>query len=244
MNTALRLHDEARRPPRLAGFVPFSGCDWPGELACVVFVAGCPWRCRYCHNPALQQRASPPGAPQWDELLGWLPTRRGLIDAVVFCGGDPLVEARLPEMLAQVRALGFKTALHTGGAYPARLGQCLPQLDWVGFDVKHDFADYADVTGVASSGVAAQRSLDLLLASGVAFECRTTWHPLLQDHAALVRLADRLAALGVRDYALQCFRPTGCRDDELIRHPVGAPASQLLSMLASRFDRFTLREAA
>ncbi|WP_255988128.1 anaerobic ribonucleoside-triphosphate reductase activating protein [Chitinolyticbacter albus] len=244
MDQALHLHDEARRPPRLAGLVPFSGCDWPGELACVVFIAGCPWRCRYCHNPELQQRVAPPGAPQWDEILGWLPTRRGLIDAVVFCGGDPLVEARLPEMLAQVRALGFKTALHTGGAYPVRFAQCLPLLDWVGFDIKHDFADYAGITGVLNSGEAARRSLDLLLASGVAFECRTTWHPILQDNAALLRLADTLATLGVRDYALQCFRPTGCHDQELVRQPVGLPDAQLLSALAQRFDHFTLREAA
>ncbi|MDP2378437.1 MAG: anaerobic ribonucleoside-triphosphate reductase activating protein, partial [Reyranella sp.] len=51
-----------------------------------------------------------------------------------------------------------------------------------------------------------------LAASGVAFEVRTTVHPALLDDAALSRLRDDLAGLGLRDHKIQAFRAAGCRD--------------------------------
>jgi pyruvate formate lyase activating enzyme len=75
-----------------------------------------------------------------------------------------------------VRALGFATALHTGGMYPERLAAVLPLLDWVGLDIKGPEHRYADITGAPGSGARAFESLALLQASPVAFECRTTWH--------------------------------------------------------------------
>ncbi|MBE9609143.1 anaerobic ribonucleoside-triphosphate reductase activating protein [Chitinilyticum piscinae] len=232
-------------PPKLGGLIPFSSCDWPGKLAAVVFIAGCPWRCRYCHNPHLQQRENAPGIPDWPDLLAWLETRKNLLDGVVFSGGEALLEPRLPEMIAAVKAQGFAVALHTGGAYPARLKACLPMLDWVGFDVKALFADYAKVTGVPGSGAAARQSLSLLLASGVAFECRTTIHPELQSDAELLALSAELAELGVADYALQHFRQHGCQDPALCRHPVAVnyPLPATMQQVESRFRTFALRQA-
>ncbi|WP_028456529.1 anaerobic ribonucleoside-triphosphate reductase activating protein [Chitinilyticum litopenaei] len=232
-------------PPRLGGLIPFSSCDWPGQLAAVVFIAGCPWRCRYCHNPHLQSREEQGGIPPWPDLLAWLATRRGLLDGVVFSGGEALIEPRLPEMIAAVKALGFAVALHTGGGYPARLKACLPMLDWVGFDVKALFADYAKVTGVAGSGAAARQSLSLLLDSGVAFECRTTIHAGLLSDADLLALSTELAALGVQDYALQHFRPHGCHDAALCSQPHSAdyPLPSTVQQVESRFRTFALRQA-
>ncbi|UXY15873.1 anaerobic ribonucleoside-triphosphate reductase activating protein [Chitiniphilus purpureus] len=233
--------EDTARQPKLGGFVPFSGCDYPGQLACVVFTAGCPWRCRYCHNPHLQARQAQPGLPGWEQILAWLPLRQGLLDGMVFCGGEPLTEPLLPRMMAQVKALGFKVALHTGGAYPARLRDCLPYLDWVGFDVKHQFGEYAQVTQVAGSGSAAHLSLQLLRASGVPFECRTTYHPALHDERALLALGERLAAAGVDDYALQLFRAEGCNDAALLAQAGQPPGEAVLRELGTRFARFTVR---
>ncbi|MBM3117640.1 anaerobic ribonucleoside-triphosphate reductase activating protein [Jeongeupia naejangsanensis] len=230
-------------PPKIGGFVSFSSCDYPGQLACVVFLSGCPWRCHYCHNPHLQKRETVPGVPVWAELLGWLEQRRGLLDAVVFCGGEPLAEKHLPAMLRDVKAMGFKAALHTGGAYPARLAHCLPYLDWVGFDVKTGFADYLNVTLVPRSGDPALASLQQVIGSGVAFECRTTIHPQLHDEAALLALGETLAGLGVQDYALQRFRPQGTASPLLGSQPLpaGYPSAATTAALAERFPRFCVR---
>ncbi|GIX21366.1 MAG: anaerobic ribonucleoside-triphosphate reductase activating protein [Gammaproteobacteria bacterium] len=191
--------------------MPLSTCDFPGRLAAVVFLQGCPWACGYCHNPHLR----PPGrgaGPPWPAVRDWLATRRSLLDAVVFSGGEPLRQRGLIQALAEVRALGFETALHTTGMSPRRFVAALPHLDWVGFDVKAPFADYPRVTGVPGGAAAARRSLRVLLASGVACELRTTLHPRLLGPDALLALADELASLGVRDWVLQFAQGTGCLD--------------------------------
>jgi pyruvate formate lyase activating enzyme len=190
------------RPLAVGGVTPFTTIDFPGRLAAVVFCQGCPWRCTYCHNPHLLPRGS--GERPWPEVLAWLATRRGLLDGVVFSGGEPLLQRGLPAALAEVRALGFATALHTAGAYPERLAAVLPLIDWVGFDVKAPFAEYAPVVG-CDGGRAARRALELLLASGVAHEIRCTVPPQL-DAAVLVRMSAELAALGAAPPMLQTCR--------------------------------------
>lgn len=199
----------------VGGFSPLSTCDWPGELVATVFCQGCPLACRYCHNADL----IPPGrgaGPNWREILFLLERRRGLLDGVVFSGGEPTLQKALPEAVAAVRALGFRVGLHTAGPYPDRLARLLPDLDWIGFDVKAPFADYERITGVAGSGARARASLIALARSGVAFELRTTVHPLLLDEAGLVRLDADLAALGLGPTRRQPFRSRGCQDAELL----------------------------
>jgi pyruvate formate lyase activating enzyme len=207
---------------RVGGFVPFSSTDYPGALAAVVFCQGCPWRCGYCHNPHLIP-ARGDDERDFTRILDWLASRRGLLDAVVFSGGEPTGQAALAEAVADVRGLGFATGLHTGGAFPRRLAQALPHLDWVGIDAKAPQDDYAALTGAATSGIAALASLDLVIASGVAHEVRTTVHPALTSAAALERLARELAERGITHWVLQPFRAAGCADETLVTSaPQGA----------------------
>lgn len=193
----------------MGGLAPFTTIDFPGRLAAVVFCQGCPWRCGYCHNPHLLPARGE--ARAWPEVAAWLETRRGLLDGVVFSGGEPLLQRGLAAALADARALGFATALHTAGVYPRRLAAVLPLLDWVGFDVKAPFGDYARVTGVASAndGGAAREALSLLLASGVAHEVRCTVPEDLLDAGDMARLAAQLAELGVSRLVLQTCRADG-----------------------------------
>ena len=198
------------RSLRIGGWVPFSTVDHPGHLAAVVFVQGCPWRCGYCHNTHLQSRRGAPASQEaWDQVLSWLETRRGLLDSVVFSGGEPLVDPCLPQAVMQVKALGFQVALHTAGMYWDRLRELSSQLDWVGLDIKaslDDDADYDRVTGAAQSAWAVRQSLDALRQSGVAFECRTTVHPTWADKLSLERTARSLAARGASHWVIQRAR--------------------------------------
>jgi pyruvate formate lyase activating enzyme len=189
----------------VGGLTPLSTTDWPGKLAAVVFVQGCPWRCAYCHNPELQVRWASDGRA-WRRVLEKLERRVGLLDGVVFSGGEPTLDTRLPEAIASVRALGFRVGLHTAGIYPERLSAVLGSVDWVGFDVKTDFADYPALTGTPRSGDAARRALALLLASDAAHELRTTYHPALIGDAKLLALARTLKALGATSWVLQQWR--------------------------------------
>lgn len=197
---------------RVGGLARLSSCDWPGELIATVFCQGCPWTCGYCHNPHLLP-ASAPAQFAWPDVLAFLEKRRGLLDGVVFSGGEPTLQAALPSAIAAVRRLGFGVGLHTAGPYPERLARVLPMLDWIGFDVKAPFAEYDRITGVAGSGDSARASLTLVLAHGVACDIRTTVHPDLLDQPALDRLSADLAALGAGGTRVQPFRATGTRTD-------------------------------
>lgn len=199
---------------RVGGLARLSTCDWPDHLTATVFLQGCPWRCGYCHNAHLIPATAGEGPP-WPEIMAFLAGRRGLLDGVVFSGGEPTLQSELVGAVQAVRELGFAVGLHTAGPYPERLSAMLPLLDWVGFDVKAPFAGYDAVTGVVGSGDRAAESLRRLLASGVDYEVRTTVHPDLLGAEDLDRLARQLQALGVRRYVTQAFRAQGCADPDL-----------------------------
>ena len=221
---------------RVGGLTPLSTTDWPDRLVAVVFCQGCPWRCGYCHNPDLIPAHSENEIP-WNEVLAFLRRRQGLLDGVVFSGGEPTLQAELADAMSEVRALGFKIGLHTGGAYPRRLASVLPLVDWVGLDAKAPFADYERITGVAGSGVRALTSLEHVLASGVDHEIRTTVHPALLADAEVVSLARELSARGAKRYVVQAFRSRGCADTALVRDATREqPLTKLVDEVASLFQ--------
>ncbi len=198
---------------RLGGLVPWSSVDYPGRQAAVVFVGGCPWRCPYCHNSHLWTTGA---ALSWPSVRRFLETRVGLLDAVVASGGEPLAQAKaVGEALAEVRALGFGTALHTAGVSPRRFQYLLRNIDWVGLDVKGPFARYPAITTRDGSGAAARESVEILLQSGKPHELRTTVHPELLSDRDLTTMVAELAALGARSVTLRNFRPMGCPDPRL-----------------------------
>jgi pyruvate formate lyase activating enzyme len=190
---------------RIGGWQPWSSCDWPGELTATVFCRGCPWCCPYCYNQSLRSLRGDDEIA-WAGVSAFLATRRGLLDGVVFSGGEPLAQSALFEAMAEVRALGFRVGLHTGGFAPERFARVLPLVDWVGFDVKAPFDEYDRITGAAESGKGARASFEMLLSSGVAYELRTTVHPAVLDSAALTRMAAALSALGAENWVLQAPR--------------------------------------
>ena len=219
----------------MGGLTPLTTIDFPGRLAAVVFCQGCPWRCGYCHNTELLDAAGP-ATHRWAEVERWLHGRRGLLDAVVFSGGEPTLQAALPDALARVRALGFATGLHTGGTYPEPLAALLPMLDWVGLDIKAPPHRYDAVTGTPGSGARAWAALRHLLDSGVACECRTTWHAGLYGEEELLALAESLADADVRHWAVQ-----ECRVDGAPTWSCAPP--RRLERVRERFETFAWRRA-
>ena len=226
---------------RVGGLTPLSTTDWPGMLAAVVFCQGCPWRCGYCHNADLIPPRGEHEIP-WEEVLSFLRRRQGLLDAVVFSGGEPTLQTDLADAMREVRALGFRIGLHTGGMYPKKLATILPLVDWVGMDVKAPFADYAQITAAAGSGEPALAGLQTLLASGVAHEIRTTVHPALLPDTALTALARDLAARGVKHYVIQAFRAQGCGNAALARSATRErPLQDVGEQFADLFTDFSVR---
>ena len=225
---------------RVGGLVPLSTTDYPGRLAAVVFFQGCPWRCGYCHNPHLWPADTAPLA--WPEVLHFLERRAGLLDAVVLSGGEPTAQPGIVAAAHQIKQLGFRVGLHTAGIYPTRLAALLPQLDWVGMDIKAPFDAYDPVTGVPGSGEKARECARLILQSGVAHEFRTTVHPDLLPAGALLNLVSDIKRMGAHSYAVQVFRAQGCTDAALnTRGGETFLNAAFCREIAAEFDRFSLR---
>lgn len=222
----------------IGGLSQMSTVDWPGQLVATVFMRGCPWNCSYCHNPHLlgAYQANRGEQLAWSDVLALLHTRRGLLDGVIFSGGEPTCQSALPAAAAAVRALGFKVGLHSGGPLPDRFSAMIEHVDWVGFDVKAPFARYERVTRVPGSGIPALKSLRHLVCSGVDYEVRTTVHPGLLTPEELVELAWDLQAEGVRRWVVQPCRTQGARpglpepsrlDEATLRVLIGEAIQQL-----------------
>jgi pyruvate formate lyase activating enzyme len=196
----------------IAGLTPLSTCDWPGRLVATVFLQGCPWECTYCHNPSLIDPRTP-GTVPWSRVQALLARRHGLLDGVVFSGGEPTRQHALAGALREVRDEGYQVGLHTSGAYPRRLAAVLPLVDWVGLDIKAPAELYAAITRVGASADAAFASLRLVLDAGVDVQVRTTVDPTVLRADDVEALSATLRDLGVREHVLQEVRPDGTTEE-------------------------------
>lgn len=209
------------REIQIGGLVSFTTIDYPGKLAAVLFLVGCPLRCAYCSNPHLLC----PGDGEYDpeRVLEWLKSRVGKLEAVVFSGGEALMQGDATiEYMRRVRDLGFKIGLHTNGFYPDTLRRASDVVDWIGLDFKAAREKYPDLTGQGIAYDNMMRSLDIWVNTGKDFEVRITCDPRFVDKADLMEIANILVARGVKNIAIQKYIP----HFEDTAHPTDAPARE------------------
>ncbi len=224
----------------------FSIVDFPNKMAAVVFMQGCPWRCPFCYNASLQQiGANPESNWTFQSLKCFLQKRIGILDAVVFSGGEPLVQDGLSQAIDEIKNLGYEIGLHTGGYRPQMLNKIIHKLDWVGLDIKAPFETdkYKIATTCFDKVENIIESLNILVNSGIKFECRTTCDPRILDVNDIYTIGKYLKNVGVKEYYLQKYRPiefdTTTTDDmceELIND------ADLLEFLRLSFDIFSVRK--
>lgn len=216
----------------LAGWVPLSTVDWPGQLSAVAFLQGCPLRCVYCHNPhLLSVEAHKTLLENWQRFAFFLGQRQGLLDSVVISGGEPLIHhtALLPA-LHILQVMGYATGLHTSGYCSKRLAAVLDVVDWVGLDIKALPEHYEAITGSARAGYEAWACLSLLQERGIAHEVRITVHSSLHDKAHLLALARTLVERGEDRPVFQLVRTDGVVDSRLGPNALHATATIFQAM--------------
>ena len=191
---------------RIGGLQKVTLLDYPGKVACTVFLPGCNLRCPFCHNPALVLPDRATGGLSTEKLLAFLETRRGKLDGVCVTGGEPTLYEDLPALLRQIRALGFAVKLDTNGCDPARLAEILNQglVDYVAMDVKNAPARYTETVGIPGFNPApVEESIRLLRKSTVDYEFRTTVVRQFHDSASFRAIGPWIS--GARRYFLQAF---------------------------------------
>lgn len=229
---------------RIGGIERFSIVDFPNQMAAVVFMQGCPWRCPFCHNAHLQDVNAETNIA-WHKFVDFLKQRKGMLDAVVFSGGEPLVQQGLQDAIIEVKDLGYKIGLHTGGYLPQHFKAILPLVDWVGFDIKAPLEDarYKEITGGVADVGKVKDSLQILCESGKSFECRTTCDPRFLSIDDIYMIARSLKSMGVKEYYLQKYRPIPSDTDTSEGQCLALIEDEKLNeYLAEMFDVFDVRK--
>jgi pyruvate formate lyase activating enzyme len=194
------------REVQIGGLVPFTTIDYPGKLSAVLFLVGCPLRCVYCSNPHLLSVGDGDYAP--DKVLNWLEQRIGKLEAVVFSGGEALMQGDATiQYMKRVREMGFNIGLHTNGFYPELLKKAADFVDWIGLDFKATREKYPDLSGQNIAYDNIIRSLDVWLESGKDFEVRITCDPRFISKTDLMEIVAMLADKQVKNVAIQKYVP-------------------------------------
>lgn len=189
----------------LQGLQKLTLLDYPGRVACTVFTGGCNFRCPFCQNGDLLPCGQPSQYTEAD-LLAFLQSRRGLLDGVCISGGEPLLQAELPQLLEQIKAMGYLVKLDTNGSFPERLQRLAEQglVDYVAMDIKSSPSNYGAACGVgALYWPQVQRSAEFLLQGGLPYEFRTTVVRELHGPEELQAIGRWLQ--GAQRYFLQSF---------------------------------------
>lgn len=193
---------------KIAGLQKMTLLDYPGKVACTVFLEGCNFRCPFCHNSQLLGSSAQPVVTE-EALLDFLKKRRGLLDGVCITGGEPTLSAGLDGLLEKIKALDFSVKLDTNGSRPEVLEALVKQglVDYVAMDIKNSPQRYPLTCGCASLDMSRiEQSIRFLLSGQVDCELRTTLVEPLHDENSIAAMGRWLSGLGrVKRLHLQLF---------------------------------------
>jgi len=190
---------------KIHGLQKMTLLDFPGHVACTVFLGGCDFRCPFCHNFELVDGTAKPVMDE-EEFLSFLNKRTGLLDGVAFTGGEPLLHKDLPELMQKIRTLGFGVKLDTNGYHPDLLKEILAAglADYVAMDVKNSPEKYAETAGVQTIDLSRiNESISVLMNSGIDYEFRTTVVKEFHEENDFHRMGEMIR--GAKRYFLQAF---------------------------------------
>lgn len=179
--------------------------DYPGKVACTVFFGGCDFRCPFCHNWELLDGSSPAQTDS-EAFLQFLNKRKGMLEGVVVTGGEPLLRKELPELLGQIKELGYPVKLDTNGNHPEALEKVIRDglVDYVAMDIKNSRGKYAMTAGLEQLDTGAvEQSVRLLMNGPVEYEFRTTVVSELHNDDSFLDIREWIA--GAQHYYLQYF---------------------------------------
>jgi len=160
----------------IAGLQKMTLLDYPGRVACTVFLQGCNFRCPFCHNSDLLPVKGEVLMTD-AELLAFLKKRQGMLDGVCITGGEPTLQKELPNLLKDIKGLGYGVKLDTNGANPGLLKHVVESgyVDYVAMDIKNSPERYGETAGVSAHLLQpVSESIQFLTEGHVDYEFRTT----------------------------------------------------------------------
>ncbi len=202
-NNELILQKQSVTKP-IYSLTPFTLLDYPHKSACILWFAGCNMRCVYCYNPEI---VFGKGSISFEKVLQFLNTRKNLLDAVVFSGGECLLHKNSVSFITEVKKMGFLVKIDTNGSKPEVLRELIEKelINYVALDFKAMPTNFEKITQ-SKLFIPFEKSLLLLLESGLAFEVRTTVHSDLLTKEDIMEMISYLEKVGYTgNYYIQHF---------------------------------------
>ncbi|OGZ79565.1 MAG: anaerobic ribonucleoside-triphosphate reductase activating protein [Candidatus Staskawiczbacteria bacterium RIFOXYB1_FULL_37_44] len=212
----------------IAGLQKTTLIDYPGKIACVVFLAGCNFRCPWCYSAELvlpekilkQHRISEA------EIFDFLRKRKGLLEGVVICGGEPTINKDLPQFIEKIKKFNYPVKLDTNGSNPKMLKDLVSAklIDYVAMDIKAPWAlkfearnskseIYEQIMQEGVKMADIEESVEFLKSGKIDFEFRTTVVPGVHKKEDFLEIAKWIGGPEVK-YNLQNFRAEKTIDPE------------------------------
>ncbi|MBC7320580.1 anaerobic ribonucleoside-triphosphate reductase activating protein [bacterium] len=199
----------------IGGLQRFSLIDYPGKVSAVIFTMGCNFRCPYCHNPELVEFN---GIRLIEEgyILSFLKERKGKLDGVVLTGGEPTLQSDIVSFLKEIKKLGFLIKLDTNGSYPEIIEELLKEglLDYIAMDIKANLEKYSGVTRSNVDTKNIERSIGIIMKSGIDYEFRTTVVRSQLSRDDILEIGELIKS--AKAYVLQEFKPSKTLDPNFI----------------------------
>ena len=223
----------------IAGLQKMTLLDFPGKVACTLFLQGCNYRCPFCHNSGLLTGKGEPHMST-EEFFKFLTSRKGLLDGVCVTGGEPTLTPGIRELLQGIRALGFAVKLDTNGSRPAVLKDLVQAglVDYVAMDVKNSPNRYPETVGCKADLEALEESLRFLMEDPVAYELRTTLVLPLHDDASILEMGQWLAGLTPGKKPAQLYLQTFVDRDSVLFSGLSAPAEDTVLRWADTLSQY------
>ncbi len=192
----------------IGGLQKFSLIDYPGKTCAIIFTIGCNFCCKYCHNPELVVPEKYTSEIPAQDVFSFLESRIGKLDAVCITGGEPTQHMDLRDMIIKIKDMGFLVKLDSNGSRPEVLEDFIDKkiIDYIAMDVKAPLEDYSKIVGWKIPIEKLQKSIDLIMNSGIDYEFRTTIVKSLTSKDDLKKIAQTIK--GAENYYLQKFIPT------------------------------------
>lgn len=201
---------------KVHGFNKLTLLDYPGRLACTIFLGHCNFRCPFCHNAGLVLDPENEPVIPIEEILGTLKKRKGILDGVCITGGEPTVHKKLPEFIQQIKKMDYSVKLDTNGTNPQMVQDMVKAglVDYVAMDIKNAPDKYGDTAGIARVDLeAVNETVEFLKSGKVDYEFRTTVTRELHKKEDFLKIRKWLS--GSRRYFLQAYK-----ESEQVIHPV------------------------
>ncbi|MBS3136341.1 anaerobic ribonucleoside-triphosphate reductase activating protein [Candidatus Woesearchaeota archaeon] len=213
-------------------FVPIKGIqkttliDFPGKLACTIFIGGCNLRCGYCYNSDLVFSNLPSIGKE--SVITFLRARRRYIEGVCITGGEPTLYPGLSDFCAKIKSLGYLIKLDTNGTNPSAIRNLIScgLVDYIAMDVKCPIDSYGIVAGTNVSRDAISESISIIMDSGISYEFRTTAIPDVINMDAILKISATIK--GAKSYFIQQFRPDQKAIGQKYRTAEPLPAEKLM----------------